>query len=126
MNPDLIFYNGHFKGIGTFDKKITAVAIKNKRFFKFGIDKEILNLKIASTGVIDLKGKIVIPGLNDSHIHLIRGGLSFNMELRWDGITNLSDAMLMLKQQVERTPPPQWVRVVGGWSEQYSFQRKSS
>jgi len=117
MSPDIIFYNGHFKGVGTFDKKITAVAIKNKRFIKFGTDKEILSLKNNSTRVIDLKDKVVIPGLNDSHIHLIRGGLSFNMELRWDGITSLSDAMFMLKQQAERTPPPQWVRVVGGWSE---------
>ena len=117
MSPDIIFYNGHFKGVGTFDKKITAVAIKNKRFIKFGTDKEILSLKNNLTRVIDLKDKVVIPGLNDSHIHLIRGGLSFNMELRWDGITSLSDAMFMLKQQAERTPPPQWVRVVGGWSE---------
>jgi len=117
MGPDIIFHNGHFKGVGTFNKKMTAVAIKNKRFVKFGTDKEILNLKNDATQVIDLKNKVVIPGLNDSHIHLIRGGLSFNMELRWDGITSLSDAMFMLKQQAERTPPPQWVRVVGGWSE---------
>ena len=117
MSPDIIFYNGHFKGVGTFDKKITAVAIKNKRFIKFGTDKEILNLKSDATSVIDLNNKVVIPGLNDSHIHLIRGGLSFNLELRWDGITSLGDAMFMLKQQAERTPPPQWVRVVGGWSE---------
>lgn len=114
---DIIFFNGHFKGVGTFDKTITAVAIKNKKFYKFGNDKEILPLKNDKTTVIDLKDKIVIPGLNDSHIHLIRGGLNFNMELRWDGINSLSDAMFMLKKQAERTPPPQWVRVVGGWSE---------
>lgn len=123
MSPDIIFYQGHFKGVGTFDKKITAVAIKNKRFLKFGTDKEILNLKVSSTRLIDLKGKIVIPGLNDSHIHLIRGGLNFNMELRWDGITSLSDALHMLKKQAERTPAPQWVRVVGGWTE-FQFKEK--
>lgn len=123
MSPDILFYNGHFKGVGTFDKKITAVAIKNKRFAKFGSDKEILNLKTASTSNIDLKGKVVIPGLNDSHIHLIRGGLNFNMELRWDGVTSLSDALHMLKEQAARTPAPQWVRVVGGWTE-FQFKQK--
>lgn len=117
MSVDIIFYNGHFKGIGTFDKEVTAAAIQNKRFIKFGSDKEILLLKNNATQLVDLKSRVVIPGLNDSHIHLIRGGLSFNMELRWDGVTSLSDAMYMLKQQAERTPPPQWVRVVGGWSE---------
>lgn len=123
MSPDILFYNGHFKGAGTFDKKITAVAIKNKRFVMFGSDKEILNLKNEATRTIDLKGRIVIPGLNDSHIHLIRGGLSFNMELRWDGVTSLNDALYILKEQAARTPAPQWVRVVGGWTE-FQFKEK--
>lgn len=123
MTADIIFYNGQFKGVGTFDKKISAVAIKDKHFLKFGSDQEILSLKNDATKTIDLKQKIVIPGLNDSHIHLIRGGLNFNMELRWDGITNLSDALFMLKEQAERTPAPQWVRVVGGWTE-FQFKEK--
>lgn len=123
MSVDIIFHNGQFKGVGTFDKKISAAAIKNKRFFKFGNDKDILALKSSQTQVIDLKGKTIIPGLNDSHIHLIRGGLNFNMELRWDGIRNLGDALFMLEEQAKRTPAPQWVRVVGGWSE-FQFKEK--
>lgn len=123
MMPETIFYNGHFKGFGTFEKKISAVAIKNDRFLKFGTDPEILALKDHSTKTFDLKNKIAIPGLNDSHIHLIRGGLSFNMELRWDGVTRLSDALQMLKEQAERTPSPQWVRVVGGWTE-FQFKER--
>jgi predicted amidohydrolase YtcJ len=123
MSPDSIFYNGHFKGYGTFDKKISAAAIQNKNFQQFGSDKEILALKNSATRLINLEGKTVIPGLNDSHIHLIRGGLNFNMELRWDGVTSLSDAMFMLKEQAARTPAPQWVRVVGGWTE-FQFKEK--
>lgn len=123
MTAEVIFYNGKFKGVGTFNKKISAIAIKNKVFLKLGSDQEILALKNDSTKVIDLNGKVVIPGLNDSHIHLIRGGLNFNMELRWDGIKSLSDALFMLKEQAARTPPPQWVRVVGGWTE-FQFKEK--
>lgn len=123
MHPDVIFYNGYFKGVGTFDKKISAVAIRNHCFIKLGNDKDILNLKNDKTKIIDLKGRVVIPGLNDSHIHLIRGGLNFNMELRWDGVSSLGDALQMLKEQAARTPAPQWVRVVGGWSE-FQFKEK--
>lgn len=123
MSADSIYYNGKFKGCGTFNKIISAVAIKNQRFLKFGTDKEILALKNNSTTVIDLNGKVVIPGLNDSHIHLIRGGLNFNMELRWDGITSLNEALFVLKEQAARTPPPQWVRVIGGWSE-FQFKER--
>ena len=66
----------------------------------------------------------MIPGLNDSHLHLIRGGLNFNMELRWDGVPSLADALRMLKEQAQRTPPPQWVRVVGGWTEFQFAERR--
>jgi len=80
MTVEFIYHHGSFKGYGSFDKKITAVAIANGRFIQFGTDSEILALKTNSTQVIDLKGKTVIPGLNDSHLHLICGGLSFNLE----------------------------------------------
>ena len=64
--------------------------------------------------VIDAGGRTVIPGLNDSHLHVIRGGLNYNLELRWDGVPSLADGLRMLKEQAQRTPPGQWVRVVGG------------
>lgn len=123
MGIDLIAFNGKFAGFGTFNQEITAVAIQGQRFFQFGTDREILPLADEHTQRIDLKNKTVIPGLHDSHLHLIRGGLSFNMELRWDGITSLSDALAMLKTQAQRTPPPQWVRVVGGWTE-FQFKER--
>ncbi len=48
---------------------------------------------------------------------MIRGGLDYNMELRWDGVRSLADAMAMLRRQVAITPAPQWVHVVGGFTE---------
>ena len=65
-----------------------------------------------------------IPGLNDSHLHLIRGGLNYNLELRWEGVPSLADALRMLKDQADRTPSPQWVRVVGGWTEFQFAERR--
>jgi len=65
----------------------------------------------------------VIPGLNDSHTHPIRGGLNYNLELRWDGVPSLADALGLLREQARRTPPPHWVRVVGGWSE-FQFRER--
>src|SRR5206468_5014554 len=76
------------------------------------------------TKIIDLNGRRVIPGLIDSHMHVIRGGLNYNMELRWDGVRSLADAMAMLKAQVAITPPPQWVRVVGGFTENQFAEKR--
>ena len=74
--------------------------------------------------MIDGKGRTVIPGLNDSHMHPIRGGLNYNLELRWDGVPSLADALRLLKEQAARTPPPQWVRVIGGWTEFQFAERR--
>ena len=78
----------------------------------------------AGNPVIDLHGHTAIPGLNDSHLHLIRGGLNYNPELRWEGVPSLADALRMLKEQALRTPNPQWVRVVGGWTEFQFAERR--
>src|SRR4029077_16152195 len=86
-------------------------------------DKEVMALKGPSTRIVDLKGRRVLPGLIDSHLHIIRGGLNYNLELRWDGVRSLAEAMSMLKRQVAVTPPPQWVRVVGGFTE-HQFAEK--
>jgi predicted amidohydrolase YtcJ len=74
--------------------------------------------------VVDLGGRTVIPGLVDSHIHVIRGGLNYNLELRWEGVRSLGEALERLRLQARRTPPPQWVRVVGGWSEFHFAERR--
>jgi predicted amidohydrolase YtcJ len=72
-----------------------------------------MSLAGPGTKIIDLRTRSALPALMDNHLHIIRGGLNFNMELRWDGVTSLADAMAMLKRQVAITPPPQWVRVIG-------------
>ncbi|WP_163579363.1 amidohydrolase family protein, partial [Klebsiella pneumoniae] len=85
---------------------------------------EAMQFQNAETKIIDLKKHIIIPGLNDSHLHLIRGGLNYNLELRWEGVPSLSIALEMLKAQAQVTPSPQWVRVVGGWSEFQFAERR--
>tara|TARA_R110000796_G_scaffold104102_1_gene213685 strand:+ start:19136 stop:20803 length:1668 start_codon:yes stop_codon:yes gene_type:complete len=103
---------------------VQAVAIKDGIILQTGTSKNILDkYKIESTKLIDAKGKTVIPGLNDSHMHVIREGLNYNSELRWDGVKTLKRAMEMLKEQAARTPPGVWIKVIGGWNE-YQFEEK--
>src|SRR5438876_1962126 len=121
--PELILHRGLFTTLDRANLTATAVAIKDGRFLAIGRDEEVMRLAGAETKVIDLKGRRVLPGLIDNHLHIIRGGLTFNMELRWDGVRSLADAMSMLKRQVAITPSPQWVRVVGGFTE-HQFAEK--
>jgi len=115
--PMLILKNGKFTTLDKAKQNASAVAIANGRFTAVGDEKEVMKRAGPKTQMIDLGGRRVIPGLFDSHTHPIRGGLNYNMELRWDGVPSLAEAMRMLKEQVNRTPAPQWVRVVGGFTE---------
>jgi len=93
-----------------------ALAVQEGRIVAVGSDEEIMRGWGNEATLIDAQGRRLLPGLNDSHTHLIRGGLNYNLELRWDGLRSLGDALDMLKAQVDRTPAPQWVRVVGGFT----------
>ncbi|ABE36109.1 amidohydrolase family protein [Paraburkholderia xenovorans LB400] len=121
--PDLILHRGRFTTLDRNRPEATAVAIRQRVFTAVGSDAEIVPLAGSATRVIDLLGLRVLPGLIDNHLHIIRGGLNFNMELRWDGVRSLATAMDMLRAQVAITPPPQWVRVVGGFTE-HQFDEK--
>jgi predicted amidohydrolase YtcJ len=121
--PDLILHRGLFATLDRANPTASAVAIAGGKFTAVGHDHEVMPLAGPETKIIDLRGRRVLPGLIDNHLHIIRGGLNFNMELRWDGVRSLADAMAMLKRQVAVTPPPQWVRVVGGFTE-HQFAEK--
>jgi predicted amidohydrolase YtcJ len=123
MTADLILYNGRFSTLDRSNASPEAAAIADGRFLAVGRARDVEATAGATTQRIDLHGRRVIPGLIDSHMHIIRGGLNYNLELRWDGVRSLSTALKMLKAQVDRTPAPQWVRVVGGFTE-YQFAEK--
>ncbi|WP_036505096.1 amidohydrolase, partial [Novosphingobium sp. AP12] len=119
---DTIIINAKVTTLDRANPVAEAVAIRDGKFLAVGSEAEVRAAAPEAT-VIDARGHRLIPGLIDSHMHIIRGGLNFNMELRWDGVTSLSEAMAMLKAQVDKTPAPQWVRVVGGFTE-HQFAEK--
>ena len=123
MTADLILHSGLVTTLDRTRPVASAIAVKDGKFLAVGGEAEVMAHAGPATRIVDLKGRRVLPGLIDNHLHIIRGGLNFNMELRWDGVRSLADAMDMLKRQVAVTPPPQWVRVVGGFTE-HQFAEK--
>ena len=117
MAIQTILHSGRITTQDSSKPEVAAIAISDGRVAAIGTNDEIRSLGDASTQLIDLENRRVIPGLNDSHLHVIRAGLFANLELRWDGTPTLAEALRQLKEQARRTPPPQWVRVIGGWNE---------
>jgi predicted amidohydrolase YtcJ len=120
---ELILVNAKVTTLDRANPVAEAVAIRDGKVLAVGSEAEVRAAVPGADTIIDAGGRRIIPGLIDSHTHVIRGGLNYNMELRWDGVPSLAEAMAMLKAQVDRTPAPQWVRVVGGFTE-HQFAEK--
>src|ERR1700760_1284875 len=108
---DLILHNGNIATMDPARPVVEAIAILDGTVGSTASDREIMRFRGPKTQMVDLKKRTVIPGLNDFHTHLIRGGLNYNLELRWDGVPSLADGLRMLREQARRTPSGQWVRV---------------
>ncbi|MCU0434931.1 MAG: amidohydrolase [Bacteroidia bacterium] len=121
--PELIVHNAVIYTMDDARPQAQAIAVRDGKILRVGSNAEVLKLKGKNTRVVDAQGKAMIPGIFDSHLHVIRGGRFYNTELRWDGVRSLKTALHMLREQAARTPQGQWVRVVGGWNA-YQFEEK--
>jgi predicted amidohydrolase YtcJ len=112
--PDLVLTGGrvHLDADGA---PVSAIALRGGAVLATGGDGDLRGLAGPATRVVDLAGRTVVPGLIDSHIHVVRGGLTWDQELFWFEVDSLEAALGMIREQAATTPPDSWIRVVGGW-----------
>jgi predicted amidohydrolase YtcJ len=121
---DTVLVNGK---ILTVDSRFTtqeAIGIRDGRIAAVGKTADVRKLAGPSTRIIDLKGKTVIPGLIDSHLHGIRAALSFATEVNWVGASSLDDALGRIRLAAKTMKPGAWLIVAGGWNVQQFKERR--
>jgi hypothetical protein len=98
------------------DRMVQALAIEGDKIVAVGSDAEVRRLAGLDTTIVDLGGRTVIPGLNDTHIHAIRGGQTFRRETYWYDATSLQDALDQMKDAAAKRGAGKWIMVAGSWS----------
>jgi hypothetical protein len=116
--PDAVLVNGKIVTVDDRFSIAQAVAIAGERIIAVGTTADISKLAGPSTRRIDLRGRTVIPGLIDNHIHLLRAAATWAKELRWDGVDSRKRAVAMLRARVKAAAPGDWIYNVGGWAHQ--------
>lgn len=121
---DTILQNAAISTMDTEHPEATALAVRGGVVVRVGDAADMEDLRGPRTKTIDAGGRRVVPGLHDTHLHLIRAGLQYALEVRWEDLTSLADGLERLRQQADVTPEGHWVRVVGGWSEHQFAERR--
>lgn len=114
-SADLVLRSGRvWTGAGP-DDWATALAVRDGRVVAVGTDDQVLAQAPDARTVIDLAGRVVLPGLTDSHAHAVRGGLSWSLSLHWEDVRSLDVALGQIRQRAAQDPGGEWISVVGGW-----------
>src|SRR5215470_1679968 len=114
--PDLLLSNGKIITVDDRFSIAQAIAVKGDRILAVGANSEIVPLAGPNTRRIDLRGRAVIPGLIDNHMHLLRAGATWKWEMRWDGIATRKAALDLLRARTKTTPRGEWIYTLGGWT----------
>ena len=106
---------------GTHQPGISSLLIEGNRILSTGTDDQLSARVGPETQIIDLKGRRVIPGLIDSHIHMVRAGLRWNDLVRWNEVPSLGNALELIRDAAAKSSAAnfagarKWVTVLGGW-----------
>jgi predicted amidohydrolase YtcJ len=121
--PDVILVNGRIVTLDARSSIQQALAVRDGQIVAVGDTAAIRKQAGASTRLVDLQGRTVIPGLIDSHMHAIRAALSFSTEVNWIGARSLKEALTRIGDAARRMPGA-WLIVAGGWDEQQFAEKR--
>jgi predicted amidohydrolase YtcJ len=117
QTADTILVNGKIVTLDGKSSVVQALAIRDGRIVALGANDDIKRLAGANTKAVDVAGRTVIPGLIDSHIHALRAGLTYSVELSWIGVPSLAKGLDLIREAARNSRPGTWIKVGGGWTE---------
>jgi predicted amidohydrolase YtcJ len=117
QSVDTVLVNGKVITLDGRSSVAQGIAIHDGRILETGANEDVRKRADAHTKVIDLGGRTVIPGLMDSHIHALRAGLTYSVELSWIGVPSLAKGLDLIREAARTAKPGQWIKIGGGWTE---------
>ena len=118
---DLILYNGRIHTVSPGDVIAEAIAIGGGRILKTGRTDAIRRLAGRRTQAIDLRGRSVLPGINDSHLHLMQWGQSrppFTLDVGYPRVKSIADIVAAVREAAATRKPGEWIQG-RGWDKPY-------
>lgn len=124
QSADTVLVNGKVVTLDARSTVAQAVAIRDGRIVAVGSNDDVRKNAGPNTKVVDLGGRTVIPGLMDSHIHAIRAGLTYSVEVSWIGVPTLAKALERIRDAARSSKPDVWIKVGGGWTDMQFAEKR--
>jgi predicted amidohydrolase YtcJ len=121
-NPDLLVYNGRIYLQPDGKSRVEALAVTDGKVNGVGSKREISNHSSAGVETLDLKGRVAIPGLADSHVHLLGYGMLMRT-LNLSSARSIPEIQKMLVKAASTRPTGGWI-VGRGWDQEKLRERR--
>ena len=115
--PELIIYDAHIVTVDQHFSIARAAAVANGKFIEVGSNEQVLASAGPHTRKIDLHGRTVLPGFNDTHNHQLLVGKTFYISVDLTHVRSIKDIQAALAQRIKTLQPGQWVQGTRGWWE---------
>jgi len=111
---DIILVNADIRTMDPLVPRTKALAVRDGRICALGTARDLSALRGDATRVVDLEGRVVLPGFQDTHIHLQDSGREYALSVRFDAARSLAEIQAILRDFAARHPNHEWIRG-GGW-----------
>ncbi len=118
---DLIFYDGDVHLVDRAFRRVEAIAIGGGRVLGAGTTAEIRRLGGPGTESVNLRGRTLLPGSNDSHLHALMWGFSqppFNVDVSYPAVKSIADIVEAVRKAAAARQPGEWIQG-RGWDQPY-------
>ena len=122
--PTLVVVNAKVVTVDDARSMAQAFAIRDGRFVAVGTDAGMRALAGPATRIIDARGRTVLPGLNDGHIHMVRAGFLWKYEARLDEAQSVEDVLATVRARAQAVPAGTWILALGGWHHSQLRERR--
>jgi predicted amidohydrolase YtcJ len=114
---DLVLYNGKISTVDAHNSTVEAVAIRDGEIVATGRSGRVRALANEATALVDLRGRRVLPGLIDGHLHGLRNGYHcFTQAVRLDNVTSRARALAAYAAKADELADGRWIFTTTGWT----------